>query len=58
MIDITVLAEASKLGFEGQLKNLAGRADVVASGKSSKELLEALRSSNGLVNAAKHALLG
>merc|ERR1711862_898510 len=58
MIDVAVLTEATKLGFEGSLKNLAGRADVVGSGKSSKELLDALKVSNGLVNPAKRALLG
>merc|ERR1739845_26818 len=58
VVDAAVLALASKLGFEGALKNLTARADVIASGKSAQELLDALKASNGLVNAAKHALLG
>jgi len=57
-IDAGVLAQAAKLGFEGALKNLAARPEVVACGKSSEALLAALQTSNGLVNPAKRALLG
>jgi len=57
-IDAEVLAEAGKLGFEAPLKNLAGRPEVVASGKQSREILAALKASGGLVNPAKRALLG
>jgi len=57
-IDADVLVEATKLGFEGVLKNLAVRPEVVASGKSSRALLDALQASKGLVNPAKRALLG
>merc|ERR1712157_185236 len=57
-IDTTVLKEAQKLNLEDQLKNLASRPDVKASGKSSRVLLEALKSSKGLVNQAKYAVLG
>ncbi len=53
-----VLAEAKKHGWENQLKNLACRPDVIASGKDAKALLKALESSKGLVNPAKRALLG
>jgi hypothetical protein len=57
-IDASVLAEAEKLGWAGELKNLASRQDVVAAGKSSRILLEALKDSKGLVNPARRALLG
>eukprot|EP00928_Gymnodinium_smaydae_P051161 TRINITY_DN3468_c0_g1_i1.p1 TRINITY_DN3468_c0_g1~~TRINITY_DN3468_c0_g1_i1.p1 ORF type:complete len:318 (-),score=92.56 TRINITY_DN3468_c0_g1_i1:215-1168(-) len=57
-ISADVLEEASKLGFESNLRNLAGRPEIIASGKSSSELLAALQTSNGLVNPAKRALLG
>jgi len=57
-LDSEVCAAAAKLGFETALKNLAGRPEVKASGKSAQELLEALKSSNGLVNPARRALLG
>jgi len=57
-LDAEIVAEAAKLGYEGALKNLAGRAEVAASGKSARALLDALRESKGLVNPAKRALLG
>merc|ERR1740129_545467 len=57
-IDAGVLAEASKAGMEGMLQNLAARPEVVASGKSSSEIFQALKASGGLVNPAKRALLG
>lgn len=57
-IDASVLAEAEKLGWAGELRNLASRPDVLAAGKSSRILLEALKDSKGLVNPARRALLG
>lgn len=57
-IETSVLKAASDLGFGASLKNLAARKEVAESGKTAEELLEALKKSNGLVNAAKHALLG
>jgi len=57
-VDAAVLAEATKLGFEAALKNLAGRADLKDLKKSDKDLLEAIKSSGGLVNPARRALLG
>jgi len=57
-IDSEVLAEAGKAGLEGMLRNLAARPEIVASGKSSREVFEALKASGGLVNPAKRALLG
>lgn len=56
-LDDNVISDASKLGFESQLRNLAGRLDVISSGKKGSELLAALERSGGLVNAAKQALL-
>jgi len=57
-IDTDVLAEAEKLGYQCELRNLAARQDVKDLGKPDKELLEAIKASNGLVNPARHALLG
>merc|ERR1711957_305935 len=57
-IDAGILAEAKKLGWESQLRILAGREDVKALGKKDKDLLAALRTSNGLVNPARRAMLG
>lgn len=57
-IDADVLAEASKAGMDGMLRNLAGRPEVVASGKSSREIFKALQVAGGLVNPAKRALVG
>merc|ERR1711870_71903 len=56
-IDADVLAEAAKLGLDGMLRNLAARAEVIACGKSSREIFSTLQASGGLVNAAKRALL-
>merc|ERR1712151_920444 len=55
-LDAKVLNEAETLNFVSQLKNLAARADV--SGKSHKQMLDALKANAGLVNKAKAALLG
>lgn len=57
-IDEKVLLEAAKLDMEAGLRNLASRAVVMASGKSSRAILDALKSSNGLVNPAQRTLLG
>jgi len=57
-IDEDILLQATKLGWEGQLRNLALRPEVIASGKTAGEILESLRGANGLVNAAKRSLLG
>eukprot|EP00933_Yihiella_yeosuensis_P028502 TRINITY_DN2232_c0_g1_i3.p1 TRINITY_DN2232_c0_g1~~TRINITY_DN2232_c0_g1_i3.p1 ORF type:complete len:294 (-),score=124.31 TRINITY_DN2232_c0_g1_i3:352-1233(-) len=57
-IDDTVLKEAQKAGLVSALKNLANRDDVKTGSHTSRALLEALKSSNGLVNPARRALLG
>jgi len=57
-IDDKVLKEASKIGMEKALQNLAGRPEVVSSRKSGRAILDALKSSGGLVNQAKRVLLG
>lgn len=58
VIDEDILQEATKLGWEAQLRNLALRPEVISSGKTAGEILESLRGANGLVNAAKRTLLG
>merc|ERR1719282_1206884 len=57
-VDAKVLAEAAKLGYEAALRNLAGRPDVKDLKKSDVDLLNALKTSEGLVNPARRALLG
>jgi len=57
-IDAEVLKEAEGLKLVSQIKNLLSRPDVASSGKSHKEMLDALRTNDGLVNKAKTALLG
>lgn len=57
-IEEDVLTEARKLGWESALQNLAGRQEVKDLGKSDKELLAAIKTSGGLVNPARRALLG
>merc|ERR1711920_1215453 len=56
-LDEEVLEEAGKANLAEQLRNLAARPDVLALGRSSQELWHALKAHNGMVNAAKHALL-
>jgi hypothetical protein len=56
-IDADVLKEAERLSFVSQIKNLAARPDVISSGKSQKDMLDALKTSDGLVNKAKSLLL-
>ena len=48
-VDAAVLAEAAQLGIESALNNLAGRAYVKDLKKTNKYLLEAIKSSCGLV---------
>jgi len=57
-IDAAVLKEAETLSFASKLRNLAARPDVASSGKSHKQMLDALKKSEGLVNKAKATLLG
>merc|ERR1719188_277298 len=57
-LDADVLAKAATLGFEAAFNNLAARPEVVASRKTSQDLLGALQASKGLVHPAKRALLG
>jgi len=52
-----VSSEARKIGYEPLLRNLASRPEIISNGASAAAMLEALKSSGGLVNAAKHALL-
>jgi len=54
-LDASILAEAEKLGFKSAIQNLASR--VADKGFTGKQMLEALRDGNGLVNKAKNALL-
>jgi len=56
-LDEKILEEAAKSNWVVQLRNLAARPDVQAMGKTSDQLWQALKASNGMVNAAKHALL-
>jgi len=57
-LDEKIVQEAQSLGLEASLKNLAARKDVIDSGKTAKDMLEALKVSKGLVNNARRALLG
>jgi len=57
-INEAVLLEAQKEGLYAALQNLAGRPDVIALGATDEKMLSVLKQHNGLVNAAKHALLG
>lgn len=56
-IDAEVLKAARRKGLDGPLRNLISRQEVAGSGKSHKQMLEALQSSGGLVNKAKSILL-
>jgi len=58
VIDADVLKKAQGLSLEAALRNLIARPDVVAKDFSHAKLLDALEKSDGLVNKAKHALLG
>jgi len=57
-IDQTTLANATKLGFDTGLRNLANREDLKDKGISHESMLKALQQNGGLVNKAKTALLG
>lgn len=56
-LDPTILAEADKLGYRTGIENLAGRPEIMAMSLNTKQLLEALKTSGGLVNKAKQQLL-
>lgn len=56
-LDPDVLAEADKLGYRTGMENLAGRPEIAAKALSGQQLLEALKTSGGLVNKAKQQLL-
>lgn len=58
VLDEAVIKEAAGLGLEGALKNLAARPKIMESGSSPKELLNALKTTEGLVNKAQHIILG
>jgi len=57
-IEDSVLEAARGQGYEGSLRNLASRPEVVAHGASARTLLDALVASGGLVNVAKRTVLG
>lgn len=57
-VEPAIWEEAKSLRYERELLNLAGREEVVASGASHRQMLDALRSTGGLVNASKRKLLG
>ena len=52
-----VLEEATKLGYESQLNNLARRPEIVSKYVSARRMMDALKESEGLVNKAKEAIL-
>jgi len=58
ILDEAVVAEATEAKLLEQLRNLAGRPEVLALGKSGGELLAVLQKHEGMVNVAKRALLG
>jgi len=55
-LDEAIVAEATEAKLLEQLRNLAGRPEVLALGKSGSELLATLKKHNGMVNPAKRAL--
>jgi len=57
-IDGETLSKAKGLSMQGELMNLAGRPEMQGKGFSASSLLAALEKTNGLVNPAKHLLLG
>jgi hypothetical protein len=57
-IDESVMADARKAQLEGALKNSANRPEIVALALTADKMLSTLKAHNGLVNAAKHTLLG
>jgi len=58
ILDETVVVEATEAKMLEQLRNLAGRPEVLALGKSGGDLLSVLKKHNGMVNPAKRALMG
>jgi hypothetical protein len=54
----TIAAKAEKANLKDKLLKLAAREDVMSSGKSQTAMLKALEENNGLLHAAKRALLG
>jgi len=58
VIEPDVLKKAQDLGLESSLKNLMDRPEITAKDFPQTKLLDALQKSEGLVNKAKHALLG
>jgi hypothetical protein len=57
-VDGETLSKAKGLSMDSQLMNLANRPELQAKGFSAASLLAALEKTNGLVNPAKHLLLG
>lgn len=57
LLDDAVLAEADTLGYKTTVQNLAARPEVAVKEFSGKQILDALKTSNGLVNKAKQILL-
>merc|ERR1740116_838617 len=50
VIDADVLTDASKIGLDAMLKNLAARPEIASSGKTARQMLQALQDAGGLVN--------
>eukprot|EP00438_Fugacium_kawagutii_P028983 Skav211305 [mRNA] locus=scaffold3605:24062:25175:+ [translate_table: standard] len=57
-MDSAVVAKAEKLGYKDTLLKLAAHHEVIASGKSQSEMLQALEQKGGLLHPARRALLG
>jgi len=57
LIEEDVLAEARSLEMESALKNLAGRKEMLMKHISSRQMLDALKQCEGLVNKAKSLIL-
>ena len=57
-LEPAVAVKAEKTGLKDVLVKLAGRPDVIASGKSQTAMLQALEKVNGLLHPARRALLG
>lgn len=53
-----IVVEAEAIGYRAAIENLAARVEVAEKGFSGRQILDALKSSGGLVNKAKHILLG
>jgi hypothetical protein len=57
-LDAETLSKADSLSLRNELQNLAGRPELQGKGLSAAALLQALQKTDGLVNPAKHMLLG